>query len=67
MQAIVQYSIVQHVIQIKNGIIKHANVNKKIIIKTKKIIVGNVAHVFVRIEVFKKVLLILQWLSEMKV
>ena len=67
MQAIVQYSIVQHVIQIKNGIIKHANVNKKIIIKTKKIIVGNVAHVFVRIEVFKKVLLILQWSSEMKV
>ena len=60
MQAIVQYSIVQHVIQIKNGIIKHANVNKKIIIKTKKIIVGNVAHEFVRIEVFKKVLLILQ-------
>ena len=67
MQAIVQYSVVQHVIQIKNGIIKHANVNKLIIIKTKKIIVGNVAHVFVRIEVFKKVLLILQWSSEMKV
>ena len=49
MQAIVQYSIAQHVIQIKNGIIKHVNVNKKIIKKTKKIIAGNVAHVFVRI------------------
>ena len=30
-------SIVQHVIQIKNGIIKHANVNVKIIISVKKL------------------------------
>ena len=42
-------SIVQHVIQIKNGIIKHVNVNVKIIVHAKKIIVGILAHVFVRI------------------
>ena len=42
-------SIVQHVIQIKNGIIKHVNVNIKIIIKAKKIIAGIPAHVLVRI------------------
>ena len=43
-------SIVQHVIQIKNRIMKHVNVNVKIIINTKKITVGILAHVFVRIE-----------------
>ena len=43
-------SVVQHVIQIKNRIMKHVNVNVKIIINTKKIIVGILAHVFVRIE-----------------
>ena len=32
--------IVQHVIQIKNGIIKHVNVNVKVIVSAKKIIVG---------------------------
>ena len=42
-------SLVQHIIKIKNGIIKHVNVNVKIIISAKKIIVGMVAHVFVRI------------------
>ena len=42
-------SIVQYVIQIKNGIIKHVNVNIKIIISEKKIIAGILAHVFVRI------------------
>ena len=41
--------IVQHVIKIKNGRIKHVNINEKIIIITKKIIVGILAHVFVRI------------------
>ena len=40
-------SRVQHVIQIKNGIIKHVNVNVKII-SVKKIIVAILAHVFVR-------------------
>ena len=37
-------SIVQHVIQIKNGIIKHV----KIIVNAKNIIVGFLAHAFVR-------------------
>ena len=41
-------SIVQHVIQIKNGIIKHVNVNVKIIVSAKEIIVGILAHVLVR-------------------
>ena len=41
--------IVQHVIQIKNGVTKHVNVNVKIIVNAKKIIVGILAHVFVRI------------------
>ena len=41
-------SIVQHVIQIKNRIIKHANVNVKIMISAKKIIVRILAHIFVR-------------------
>ena len=38
----------QHVIQIKNGIIKHVNVNAKIIAHAKKIIVGILALVFAR-------------------
>ena len=42
-------SIVQYVIQIKNGITKHVNVNVKIIVRTENIIVGILAHVFVRI------------------
>ena len=41
-------SIVQHVIQIKNRLIKHSNENVKTII-VKKIIVGILAHLFVRI------------------
>ena len=43
-------SIVQHVMQIKNGIIKPANVSVKSIAHAKKIIVivGILAHVFVR-------------------
>ena len=36
----------KNVIQIKNGI-KHVNVNLKIIVHAKKIIVGIVAHVYV--------------------
>ena len=39
-------SIVHHVIQYKNGIIKHVNVNVQIIISVKKVIVGVLAHVF---------------------
>ena len=42
-------SIVQDVIEIKNGITKYANVNAKIMVLAKKIIVGILAHVFVRI------------------
>ena len=42
-------SIAQYVIQIKNGTIKHVNVNIKIIVGAKKIIVGILPHVFVRI------------------
>ena len=38
-----------NVIRIKNEIIKHVNVNIKIIVSAKKIIVGILAHVFVRI------------------
>ena len=39
----------QHAIQNKNGIIKHINVNVKLIAKAKKVIVVILAHVFVRI------------------
>ena len=53
-------SIVQHVTQIKNGIIKHVNVNKNIIVHAKEITVGNLAHVFMRIANIEKVLMILQ-------
>ena len=35
--------IVQNVIQIKNGIMKHVNVSLKIIIRAKKIIIGILA------------------------
>ena len=42
-------SIVQYEIQNKNGMIKHINVNAKFAISVKKIIVGILAHVFVRI------------------
>ena len=39
-------SIVQHVIQIKNGIIKHKNENVQIIVHVKKIIAGILTQVF---------------------
>ena len=41
--------ILQHVIQIKDGIIKHINANLKIIISAKKIIVSILASAFVKI------------------
>ena len=59
-------SIVQDVIQIKNGIIKHENGSVKNITHVKKIIAGILAHVFVRIASIKKVLMTLQWSSVMK-
>ena len=43
-------STVQHVIRIRITIIKHVNVNLKIIVGARKIIVGILAHVFVRTE-----------------
>ena len=42
-------SIVQLAIQITNGIAKLVNVNVKVTIHAKKIIVGILTHVFVRI------------------
>ena len=60
------YSIVQHVIQIKNGVIKHVNVNSIIIVHAKKVIIAIAAHVFVRIASNKKVLLINKRLRVMK-
>ena len=41
-------SIVQYLIQVKNGIIKHVNVNVNIIVNVKKIVEIQ-THVFVRI------------------
>ena len=58
--------IAQHVILIKNEIIKHVNVNEEIIVKTKKFIPWVLAHVFARRASVQKVLLILQWLHVMK-
>ena len=40
--------IVQHVIQINNGILEHVNASVKIIIGAKKIVVGILANVFVK-------------------
>ena len=40
--------IVQHVIQIKNGMMKYVNVSVKVVAHAKKIIVGILTHVFVR-------------------
>ena len=54
-------SVVQHVIQIKNKIIKHVHVNVEIIVSAKMIIVGILTHVLVRIANILKVLLIIQW------
>ena len=42
--------IVQYVIQIKYGIMKHVNVNMQIVVSAKKIKVGILAHALLRIE-----------------
>ena len=42
-------SIVQYVIQVKNEKIKHVNMNSKVIVNSKNIMIGILAHVFVRI------------------
>ena len=41
-------SIVKHVTQIKNVIMKHVNVSVKIIVTAKRFIVGILSYVFVR-------------------
>ena len=41
--------MVQFVIQIKNLIIKQVNVNVKTFVSAKKIIIGILAHVFVKV------------------
>ena len=41
--------IVQHIVQNKNEIMKHVNVNIEIIISAEKIIVGILVHVSLRI------------------
>ena len=43
-------SIVQHLIKNKNGIVEHVNANLKITVSAKKIILGILAYVFVRIK-----------------
>ena len=42
-------SILKHVIEIKNRIIRYVNVNVKFIVAAKKLIVDILAHVFERI------------------
>ena len=49
-----------NVIKIKNGIINYFNVEIRIILHAKKIIVGILADVFVKIASIQKVLFILQ-------
>ena len=47
-------SLVQLVIQIRNGIRKHVNASVKVIVHAKKIIVWILAHVFVEMVILKK-------------
>ena len=53
-------SIVKHVTQIINGIKKYFNVSVKVIIDAQKIIVGILAHVFLKIVSTSKSLGIIQ-------
>ena len=55
--------LIQHIIQIKNGIMKHVNVSVKIIVHTEKIIIRILAHIFAST---LKLLLILQWSRVLK-
>ena len=59
-------SVVQPAVQIRNGITKLVNVNVKVIAHAKKIIVGILAHEFVRTASIQKVLLTLLWSSVIK-
>ena len=53
-------SIVQLAFQIKNGIMKHVHVSVKVIVHARKIIVGILAHVFLKIVSIEKILLMIQ-------
>ena len=53
-------SIVQHLIQIKNGIIININASVKSIVRPKQIIVQILGHVFVKIAGIQKLLLMIQ-------
>ena len=47
-------SIVPYIIQTKNEIIKHVNMNVNVIVSAKKVIVGILAHALVRIASISK-------------
>ena len=49
-----------------NNNVNNVNVNVKVIVSAKKITIAILGHVFVRIAIFLKILLILRWLSVMK-
>ena len=53
-------SIVQHLIQIKNGIIININASVKSIVRPKQIIVQILAHIFAKIAGIQKLLLMIQ-------
>ena len=60
-------SIVQLAFQIKNGVMKHVHVSVKDIVHARKIIVGILAHVFLKMVSIEKVLLMIQKLCVMNV
>ena len=60
-------STVQLAFQIKNGIMKHVHVSVKVIVHARKIIVGILAHVFLKIVSIEKILLMIQKLCVMNV
>ena len=60
-------SIVQLAFQIKNGIMKHVHVSVKVIVHARKIIVGILAHVFLKIVSIEKILLMIKKLCVMNV
>ena len=60
-------SIVQLAFQIKNGIMKHVHVSVKVTVHARKIIVGILGHVFLKIVSIEKILLMIQKLCVMNV
>ena len=59
-------SIEQHVIRIKNGITNDLSVSAKFIVRVKETIIEILEHVFVRMVISKRVLLMTQKLCVMK-